>query len=139
MKRVVFLPVLLALCGVAQSQPWLAHDLSDSDLRNHSAELVGQPVTVLAGAERRWAGGPKIMLWLSSVARAHTFGPERGNYCIWAVDKSGRLAAMKQWSIVRVKGIVGRDNTIKPHDVECPSDLVVSVSNIEVLPDYPTK
>jgi len=133
-KRLIPLAVLLALCGSAQSQPWLAHDLSDADLRDHSAELVGQPVTVLAGMERRWAGGPKIMLWFSAVARAHTFGPERANYCIWAVDKSGRLGAMKQWSIVRVKGVVGRDNTIEPHDVECPSDLVVSVSNIEALP-----
>jgi hypothetical protein len=121
----------LLLSGCAQSQPWLKRDLADSDLRKHKLEIVGQTVTVYAGVKTRYGGRPEVMLWMSAAARAHAFGPERADYCIWADDKSGKLASLEPWTIVRVRGVVRTDPNIQPQALECPSDLILS--DVEVL------
>ena len=125
----------IALSGCAWS--YSAHrDLTYADLREHSDELIGQPVTVFAATERRLDGRKEIDLWLSAAVRAHAFGPERANHCIRAVDQTGQLAALKQWAIVRVRGTIRRDPIAELRAMECPSPLVLAVASVQVLPDY---
>lgn len=128
---------VLALAGCVGAQPWLKRDLTHADLQKHRTEIIGQRVTVYAGVEQRYGGSSPPMLWLSAAARAHAFGPSRANFCIWADAPSGRLAALKPWAIVRVRGVVRTDESITPRAMECPSPLVVSVESVEVLPDLP--
>jgi hypothetical protein len=76
-----------------------------------------------------------MMLWLSAAARAQAFGPARAHHCIWADDPSGRLAALKPWTVVRVSGVVRSEPGLAPQAMECPSALMLSVTSVAVQPD----
>jgi hypothetical protein len=130
LTRLVLASALL-LSGCVQSQAWLKRDLSDADLRKHKPEIVGQTVTVYAAVETRYGGRPEVMLWMSAAARAHAFGPERANHCIWADDKEGKLRALEPWSIVRVRGAVRIEPNLQPRALECISDLILT--DVDVL------
>jgi hypothetical protein len=134
MRARVLILALLAISACAGSQPWLKRDLTYRDLEEHRTELVGQNVTVYAAVEQRFTGGSPSILWLSAAARAHAFGASRANFCIWADDKTGRLGALEPWTIVRVRGVVRIDESIVPKVMECPSQLTMVTSSVEVLP-----
>lgn len=139
MKAHILIPALLATSACASTRPWLKRDLTYRDLEERRAEIVGQKITILAAVEERFTGGSPPILWLSAAARAHAFGASRANYCIWANDKTGKLAALKPWTIVRVKGMIRIDESIVPKVMECPSTLTVVTSSVDVLPAGSTR
>lgn len=134
MRASLLIAALLLNSGCAGARPWLKRDLTYRDLQKHRTALIGQRVSVHAAVERRFTGGSPPILWLSAAARAHAFGPSRGNFCVWAEDSTGKLASLAPWATVRVRGVLRADDSIEPKVMECPSTLTVITSVIEVLP-----
>jgi len=122
---------LLSACATINGGS--GRDLAYKDLNEDEATLLGRQVSIVGATERRLDGRPELDIWLSAAARAHAFGLVRGNYCVLAEDSTGRLQALKQGSIVRIKGTVRSDPSVTALSMECPSTLIVSVASFEVI------
>ena len=136
MREYLLALAAVVLSGCVGAQPWLKRDLTITDLQKHRSELIGQQVSVYAATEQRYGRRSPTMLWLSAAARAHPPASGGENFCIWADDPSGRLANLKPWAPVRVRGVIRVAEGITPEALECESQLIVSVETVEVLPSF---
>jgi hypothetical protein len=127
------LVAVLPLCAYASAPMMPSKELSWTDLHEHSATLIGQRVSVFGSIERRYDGRREKDIWLSAVARAHEFGPERSDFCVRAVDRTGKLAEFKDFTLVRASGELHSDPIPKPTAMECPSALVLSVDQVQAV------